>query len=86
MSIVITRTLADLRRGESGRLLPLCLDGDLAHAVMEAGFVPGTVVTMIHSAPWGGPHIYRLDGAEIALRRDLAASLHVEELKPGETA
>jgi ferrous iron transport protein A len=85
MSPVQTRTLADLRRGESARLLPLCLDGDLAHSVMEAGFVPGTIVTMIHSAPWGGPHIYRLDGAEIALRRDLARSLHVEELAAGES-
>jgi ferrous iron transport protein A len=80
------RTLADLHRGESARLLPLSISGVLAETVMEAGFLPGTTVTMLHSAPGGGPKIYRLDGAEIAIRRDLAASLGIEALPPGETA
>ena len=81
-----TRTLADLRRGESGRLLPLSISGDLADTVMEAGFLPGATVTMLHSAPGGGPRIYRLDGAEIAIRKELAAALAVEAVASGESA
>lgn len=73
------RTLADLRQGESARLVHLMVADDEANSVMEAGFVPGTVVTMLHSAPGGGPRIYRLDGAEIAIRIELASALQVEE-------
>lgn len=73
-------TLADLTRGESALLLHLDVPADLANAAMEAGFIPGTLVTMIHSAPSGCPRVYRLDGAEIAIRRDLAAAIHIEEL------
>jgi len=80
------KTLADLRRGESARLLPLSISGDLADIVMEAGFLPGATVTMLHSAPGGGPRIYRLDGAEIAIRKDLAATLAIEAVNPGESA
>ncbi len=73
------RTLADLRQGESARLVNLLVAGDEATAVMEAGFIPGTVVTMMHAAPGGGPRIYRLEGAEIAIRVELALALQVED-------
>jgi len=72
-------TLADLRRGESTRLMKLLLPPELAHCIMEAGFVPGTLITLMHCAPGGCPRVYRLDGADIAIRRELAASLQVED-------
>ena len=73
------RTLADLRQGESARLVRLMVGDDEANSVMEAGFIPGTVVKMLQSAPGGGPRIYRVDGAEIAIRVELAAAFLVEE-------
>jgi Fe2+ transport system protein FeoA len=71
-------TLADLRRGESARLTSLDLPGEVADFVMEAGFIPGAAVTLLNRAPGGGPFIYSVDGAEIAIRRDVATGIRVE--------
>lgn len=42
---------------------------------MELGFLPGQVVVPARSAPGGEPRVYRVDGSEIALRRETAARL-----------
>jgi Fe2+ transport system protein FeoA len=42
---------------------------------MELGFVPGSAVVAALSAPGGDPCVFRVDGSEIALRRDTAAQL-----------
>jgi ferrous iron transport protein A len=43
---------------------------------MELGFLPGHSVTPAHSAPFGGdPRVFRVDGSEIALRRETALHL-----------
>ena len=42
---------------------------------MELGFLPGSQVVCGRSAPGGDPRVYRVDGAEIALRRETASSL-----------
>jgi Fe2+ transport system protein FeoA len=47
---------------------------------MEAGFVPEACVTLIHYGPIGGPRVYLVDGAEIAIRREFAASIEVARL------
>jgi ferrous iron transport protein A len=44
---------------------------------MELGFLPGHMVTPAHAAPGGDPRVFRVDGSEIALRRDTAASVWV---------
>ena len=73
------RMLADLQQGESAKLKCVLLPEDIANRVMEAGFVPGTLIKLVHCAPGGSPRVYRLDGAEIAIRRELAAALQMEE-------
>ncbi len=42
---------------------------------MEMGFVPGHTVTPAHSAPGGDPRVFRVDGSEVALRRETARKL-----------
>jgi Fe2+ transport system protein FeoA len=42
---------------------------------MELGFLPGTKVAAAGCAPGGDPRVFRIDGSEIALRRELAAKL-----------
>jgi Fe2+ transport system protein FeoA len=42
---------------------------------MELGFLPGSQVVYSRSAPGGDPRVYRVDGADIALRRETASSL-----------
>jgi ferrous iron transport protein A len=70
--------LADLRVGESAILSDLELSPPVAEHLMNLGFVPGLVVKVLRSGPGGDPRVYRVDGAEVAMRRDLSRHIHVE--------
>ena len=73
----VDRNLTHLRRGETGILERLELPEDDARRLMEMGFVPGHAVTPAHAAPGGDPRVFRVDGSEVALRRDTARKLMV---------
>ncbi len=70
-------TLAHMKPGETGVLDRLDLPEDDARRLMELGFVPGHSITMGHAAPGGDPRVFRVDGSEIALRRETARHLHL---------
>jgi ferrous iron transport protein A len=72
---VPARTLAQLKEGEPGTLDRLDLPEDVARRLMELGFLPGHIVVPARSAPGGEPRVYRVDGSEVALRRETAAHL-----------
>ncbi len=74
-------TLVDLRRGEHAILDRIDLPHDDARRLMEMGFLPGTSVTVGHSAPGGDPRVFQVDGSEIALRSETAVHLTVRELR-----
>ena len=69
--------LSQLRKGESGVLDRLDLPDDEARRLMELGFVPGHSVTPAHAAPGGDPRVFRVDGSEVALRRETARRLYL---------
>jgi ferrous iron transport protein A len=69
------RTLAELKEGESGIIDRLELPEDVARRLMELGFLPGHTVIPARSAPGGEPRVYRVDGSEVALRRETASRL-----------
>jgi ferrous iron transport protein A len=69
------RNLTELKRGESGILDRLDLPEDEARRLMEMGFLPGHKVVPAHSAPGGDPRVFRVDGSEVALRRETAKRL-----------
>jgi len=71
------RTLLELKRGENGILDKLDLPDDVSRRLMELGFLPGHVVTRGLSAPGGDPRVFRVDGSEVALRRETAARLYL---------
>ena len=71
------RRLAELRNGETGVLESMDLPDDVARRLMELGFLPGHKVTPAHTAPGGDPRVFRVDGSEIALRRETASRLWV---------
>ena len=73
----MTRTVVDLVFGEEAELAHVSAAPDLATRLMEHGFVPGAMVRALHSAPGGDPRVFRVDGAEIALRLETARSLVV---------
>jgi len=70
-----TRTLAQLPEGEAGVLDRLELPDDIARRLMELGFLPGHIIIPARSAPGGEPRVYRVDGSEVALRRETASRL-----------
>lgn len=79
-------TLSHLREGEQGVLDRLDLSREEAQRMMELGFVPGACVTAARSAPGGDPRVYRVDGSEIAMRRETAACLKLRLPLPRRTA
>jgi len=72
-------TLLELDTGEDGVLDSLDLPADEARRLMELGFLPGYPVTAGRSAPGGDPRVFRVDGAEFALRRETAARLKLRQ-------
>jgi ferrous iron transport protein A len=69
------KNLTELKPGEAGVLEKLDLPEDDARRLMEMGFVPGHSVTRGLSAPGGDPRVFRVDGSEVALRRETARRL-----------
>ena len=69
------KNLTELKPGEEGVLEKLDLPEDDAQRLMEMGFVPGHAVTRGLSAPGGDPRVFRVDGSEVALRRETARRL-----------
>jgi Fe2+ transport system protein FeoA len=70
-------SLADLPAGREAVIDRLDLPEDLASRLMELGFIPGHRVCAALSAPGGDPRVFRIDGAEIALRRETAQHILV---------
>ena len=68
-------TLAQLPQGQSGILDRLDLPEDIARRLMELGFLPGHSIVPARSAPGGEPRVYRVDGSEVALRRETASRI-----------
>ena len=69
------KNLADLSEGETGILSSLELPEDIALRLMELGFIPGSSIEAGKTAPGGDPRVFRVDGSEIAIRRETARNL-----------
>jgi ferrous iron transport protein A len=69
------RNLTTLKKGESGILDRIDMSDLDAQRLMELGFLPGHTVTRAHAAPGGDPRVFRVDGSEVALRRETALHL-----------
>ena len=79
------RNLCDLAVGEIGILQNFDMPQNIAEHLMNLGFVPGLEVLVARSGPGGNPRVYRVDGTDVALRRDLSrciAVLPVHDILP----
>jgi ferrous iron transport protein A len=70
-----------LRLGAEGVVDALEVPAGAAQRLQELGFLPGARVTAAWSAPGGDPRVYRVDGAEIALRRETAERIVLRKAK-----
>jgi ferrous iron transport protein A len=69
------RNLTALKKGETGILDRIDMSDADAQRLMELGFLPGHTVSRAHAAPGGDPRVFRVDGSEVALRRETALHL-----------
>jgi ferrous iron transport protein A len=74
--------LSELKVSETGVLIALDLPESVQNHLMHMGFVPDALVTVLRKAPAGDPTVYRIDGMEIALRRETADSIRVSLQQP----
>ncbi len=68
-------TMADLRQGEECVLDRIDLPPDDSRRLMELGFFPGASVSAAQGSPLGHTRVFRVDGSEVALRRETADRL-----------
>ena len=68
-------TLASLAVGDEAILERIELPADDAQRLMELGFLPGAAIAAARGSPLGHTRVFRVDGSEVALRRETAACL-----------
>lgn len=74
-------TLAELRHGVRAIVHEFKLAPHVSEHLMNLGFIPGVEVEVSRSGPGGDPRVYRVDGTEVALRRDVSSLIEVFPLK-----
>ena len=72
--------LADLPIGEAARVLSIEGNNSISKRLMEMGVVPGVLVRVIKTAPFGCPIEVRVRGYHLALRRSEAEAIEVKGL------
>jgi Fe2+ transport system protein FeoA len=69
--------LSEIAVGESAVVASLELSPEVGDHLMHLGFLPETTIEVLRRAPAGDPTVYRVEGAEIALRRETARHIQV---------
>lgn len=76
------KSLAQLRVGDQAILDRFDLSDEMSLRLMQMGMIPGCLVEAAHVAPAGDPTVYRVDGTEIALRRETCLHILVRNEHP----
>ena len=69
--------MCDLPVGGKGTITEFSLPVSAQEYLMRLGFVPGSEVEMVRKLPFHGPVIFRTQGAEIAIRHEVAKGIFV---------
>lgn len=69
--------LSEIAVGESAVVASLELPYDICDHLMHLGFLPEATIEVLRRAPAGDPTVYRIEGAEIALRQETARHIQV---------
>jgi len=70
-------TLSDLTQNQKVKIISLPSDIDLATQLLEQGFVPNSIVSLAHKAPWNGPLAIRVQNTKISLGHNVAKQIEV---------
>jgi ferrous iron transport protein A len=69
--------LSELAPGQSAIVVALDLPHDIQDQLMHLGFSPEATIQTLRRAPAGDPTVYRVEGMEIALRRDTTRHISI---------
>jgi DtxR family transcriptional regulator, Mn-dependent transcriptional regulator len=72
-------SIYDLQPGQSGIITQVHASGAIRQRLLDMGILPATLVQMERTAPTGEPVWIRLHGSQIALRRQEAEAVWIEE-------
>ena len=70
--------LSRLAPGQTGRIVTVQGEPQLALRILELGLVCGTPIRLLRASPLGGPIEVEIEGAFLSLRRDEADAISVE--------
>ncbi|MBE0566772.1 MAG: DtxR family transcriptional regulator [Krumholzibacteria bacterium] len=73
-------SVADLRPGQKGRVRQIEGQGAIRQRLLDMGILPDTTIELARIAPTGDPMWIRLQGFELALRKNEAAAVLIEAL------
>ncbi|HNU07888.1 MAG TPA: FeoA domain-containing protein [Pyrinomonadaceae bacterium] len=69
--------LSELEIGSQAKVVRVTGDDAVSKRLMEMGVVPGVVVRVVKTAPFGDPIQIRLRGYSLAIRRNEADTIEV---------
>jgi Fe2+ transport system protein FeoA len=70
--------LSNLSIGETAKVLSIKGNNPITKRLMEMGVVPGVLVRLVKSAPFGDPLEIRVRGYNLAMRKSEAQTIEVE--------
>lgn len=73
------RTLKELRPGQSGIILNVCGTGSVKKRLIDMGMTPGVKVSVTKIAPLGDPMEIILRGFSLAVRKEDAKNIMLQE-------
>ncbi len=74
-------TLADLKPGQSGKILKISVTGALKRRLMDMGMISGTEVRVEKIAPMGDPIEVHVKSYDLSLRLAEARQIDVKVIK-----
>ena len=72
-------TIAHLKQGQKAQIKGF-LGTDLPVKLLEMGCLPGSMVELIQIAPLNDPLYISVDGTHMAIRRETAGEIEIEEI------
>ncbi|MBU1106656.1 MAG: ferrous iron transport protein A [Candidatus Riflebacteria bacterium] len=76
-----TVSLSDLPAGSIATIRDIDAESPTAQRLMDMGFVPGTPIRAVRTAPMGDPTTFEIRGYQVGLRRSESGLIGVE-IKP----
>ena len=79
-------TLAELKPGETGKIITVGGEGALRQHFLDMGLIPGAKVTLVKFAPMGDPMELLIHGYELTLRKEDASRIEVIQCEKDDLA